>query len=72
MAQTALISEIDARALRHWPGHGADPTGQWPPEPSRLIVGLDFDAAHLLADRFGQNGFLWAAADAVPTLVLTC
>lgn len=31
MAQAALMSEIDARALRHWPGHGADPTGQWPP-----------------------------------------
>jgi hypothetical protein len=30
-AQRDLISEIDRLSLRHEPGHGADPTGKWPP-----------------------------------------
>ena len=43
VAQTALISKIDALLLRHWPGHGADPMGKWPPEQSRLVLGLDLN-----------------------------
>ena len=69
-AQARLIAELDRMGLQHQPGHGADPTGQWPPEDSRLVFGLDFSTATSLCIRFGQNGYVWAAADAEPTLVL--
>ena len=69
-AQGHLISELDRLGLRHEPGHGADPTGIWPPEDSRLVFGLDLATATSLGIRFGQNGYVWAAADAEPTLVL--
>lgn len=69
-AQAQLISELDRLGLRHEPGHGADPTGLWPPEDSRLVLGLDYAVATSLGNRFGQNGFVWAAADANPTLIL--
>lgn len=72
IAQAELISEIDRLALRQWSGHGADPTGEWPPEQSSLVLGLDLGTAQLLAYRFGQNGIVWAGEDTVPTLVLMC
>ena len=69
-AQSQLISELDRLGLHHEPGHGADPTGLWPPEDSRLVLGLDYAVATSLGIRFGQNGFVWASADADPTLIL--
>ena len=69
-AQKALLQELDRLGLRHRPGHGADPTGKWPPEDSCLVLGLDLATAASLGTQFKQNGFVWIAADAVPTLVL--
>ena len=69
-AEARLISDLDRLGLRHQPGRGADPTGQWPPEDSRLVVGLDLATAARLGQRFGQNGFVWAAADREPMLIL--
>jgi hypothetical protein len=69
-AQRELISAIDSLSLRHEPGHGADPTGKWPPEPSRLVLGVDLETAATLGRRFRQNGIVWVSANAVPTLVL--
>jgi Protein of unknown function (DUF3293) len=50
--------------------HEADPTGKWPPEPSRLVLGIDLDTAGSLGRQFRQNGIVWVSANAVPTLVL--
>jgi hypothetical protein len=69
-AQHELISEIDSLSLRHEPGHGADPTGKSPPEPSRLVLGVDLETAATLGRRFRQNGIVWVSANVVPTLVL--
>lgn len=69
-AQGQMITEFDRLGLRHQPGHGADPTGKWPPEDSRLVLGADLGTARLLGRQFRQNGFVWAAADATPTLIL--
>ena len=68
--QVRLISNLDRLNLQHQPAHGADPTGQWPPEDSRLVLGLDLATAVSLGRQFSQNGFVWAAADATPTLIL--
>ena len=69
-AQGELISAIDSLSLRHEPGHGADPTGKWPPEPSRLVLGIDLETAATLARQFKQNGIVWVSPNAVPTLIL--
>jgi hypothetical protein len=68
--QSALISKINQLTLRHQPGHGVDPTGKWPSEPSQLVLGLDLQAADSLSREFRQNGFVWVAASAVPALVI--
>jgi hypothetical protein len=69
-AQRELSSEIVSLSLRHEPGHGADTTGKWPPEPSRLVLGIDLETAATLGRRFRQNGIVWVSANAVPILVL--
>ncbi len=70
VSHARLLSELDRLGFPHQPGHGADPTGQWPPEPSRLVVGVDLTTAALLGRQFKQNGIVWADADATPILVL--
>jgi len=69
-AQARLIADIEQLALRNQPGHGADPTGAWPPEPSRLVLGIDLVSAGTMGRKYGQNGIVWAGADAIPVLVL--
>lgn len=49
---------------------GADPTGQWPPERSLLIVGAGLETARPLAADSDQNAFVWIGGDAVPRLIL--
>ena len=70
LAQKALVCELETRKLPHFLGHGADPLGKWPAEESRLVLGIELDEAAALGRRFGQNGFVWAANDALPMLVL--
>ena len=69
-AQLRLIGELDRLGFAHQPGNGADPTGQWPPEDSRLVLGISLEIAASLGRQFRQNGIVWVAADAVPLLVL--
>jgi hypothetical protein len=71
IAQQALLFELAARGFSRMEGEGAAPTGDWPPEPSVLVIGATFQAAQQLALQFRQNAFLFCAADAVPRLVLT-
>jgi hypothetical protein len=70
LAQKALVRELEIRKVPHFLGHGADPLGKWPAEESRLVLGIELDEAAALGRRFGQNGFVWAANDALPMLVL--
>ena len=65
-----LEHELDAWGLPWLRGEGVDPAGDWPGEPSLLVLGLDEAAARALARRFGQNAIVCAAADAVPHLVI--
>lgn len=68
--QNRLVEELDQRGLVHFPGHGADPTGQWPPEDSRLALSIDLADAGELGRRYRQNGIIWAGGDALPKLLL--
>ena len=51
-------------------GAGSDPSGDWPPEESFLVLGLDLKTSRVLGEEFGQNAIVWAGADAVPRLIL--
>jgi hypothetical protein len=70
LAQDRLIAELDRRSLIHKAGQGADPSGIWPAEDSRLVLGIDLTAAMQLGRQFDQNGIVWVKSDAVPTLIL--
>ncbi|WP_341677192.1 DUF3293 domain-containing protein [Niveibacterium sp. SC-1] len=47
-----------------------DPSGQWPDEASLLIPGASRAWSEALAQRHGQNGFLWLDAQGRIELVL--
>ncbi|HTQ77961.1 MAG TPA: DUF3293 domain-containing protein [Burkholderiales bacterium] len=52
------------RALERMPydwhlGEGNDPGGEWPHEPSLLIVGIPLEEARALGERFGQLAIVY-------------
>ncbi len=69
-AHEALRSRAEVLGLEWVEAVGADPTGQWPPERSLLILGVGLEPAQALAADFDQNAFVWIGGDAVPRLIL--
>jgi hypothetical protein len=69
-AQVDLIARLKGLGLAHAPGHGADPTGAWTPEDSRLVLGIARARAATLGCDFAQNAIVWADADTVPKLLM--
>ena len=70
-AAIARLREVlGASACRLIEGAGVDPSGVWPAEASVLALGLGLEDAKALGRRFDQNAIVWAAADAIPRLVL--
>jgi hypothetical protein len=67
--QTALKADLKKRSLKFIDGIGQHPNGQWPGEPSVLILDLDLAAATTLARHYEQNAFVWCGRDGVPQLV---
>jgi len=65
-----LRTQLQKRSLRWLEGVGEHPDGQWPGEPSFLILGLSLESAKLLATEQEQNAFVWVAKDGIPKLVL--
>jgi len=66
----ALGRELRQRGLPSQEGLGRHPSGDWPGETSHLVLGLARDEACALGRALEQNAILWAAADAVPQLIL--
>ncbi len=66
----ALAAWIARAGLPWRPATGLDPARQWPAEPGFLIAGVQPEPARELGRQFGQNAIVWAAADAVPRLIL--
>lgn len=64
-----LIASIQAVGGKYFDAEGRDPSAQWPPERSVLLLDASFARAADLADRFEQNAFVFAGPDAVPRLV---
>ena len=53
-AQNKLKRDLGSRGLTFYPGEGRADVGDWPPEPSLLVVGVTESDALKLGDRFGQ------------------
>jgi hypothetical protein len=69
-AMTRLEAAVQARGLRALHGVGVDPRGDWPGEPSLLVLGLDEAAGVELARTFDQHAIVCAGEDAIPRLVM--
>jgi len=70
LAHARLGDHLRALTAQTYEGHGADPTGEWPPESSYLALGIDKDTAERLGRRAHQDAVVWADADSVPQLLL--
>ena len=57
-----LQSCVRKRHWRYFVGSGVGRDGQWPAEPSLLILGIRAEDAIELARRFGQNALVVGAA----------
>ena len=68
--QEALSHELTHLGLRFIDGVGQHPSGEWPSEPSFLVLGISLEAARELGSRHEQNAIIWVGRDAVPQLVL--
>ena len=51
-------------------GEGRDPTGEWRPEGSVLVVDISREEAEALGNRFEQNAIVYAEKGGSPELVL--
>lgn len=70
-AQRRLIADLRALNVLAILGEGKDAQGHWPGEPSLLALGISIQDAEILADRYGQNGFVWVGnGNAMPNLRL--
>ena len=76
---SAAENEARMAELRTWlreAGHptregiGKDPAGEWPGEPSVLVLGLTRADSEALGRRLEQNAVVFMASDAMPELLL--
>ena len=63
----ALVTGLGLRAIE---GAGEAQAGDWPPERSVFVPGLDRTAASDLGRRFRQDAIVWVGANVVPELVM--
>ena len=58
-AQAELVKWLDEHGYVMFDARGEDSAGVWPSEASVLVLGIPQHMAEQVADRFGQNAFLW-------------
>ena len=68
--QAALLHDLRQRRLGCVEGIGQHPSGDWPGEPSMLVLGIALDEARALGHAYEQNAIVWVGADATPRLML--
>jgi hypothetical protein len=61
--QSALIADVYSLGLKCVLGEGRDIANLWASEPSALVLGISFQSAELLAERYKQNAFLWISSE---------
>ena len=70
-AQESLLVDLQKLGLLAIDGYGQDMAEEWPREGSFLVLGITESQAESLADKYGQNGYVWVGShDALPVLRL--
>ena len=69
-AQARLEAELAGAGYALLHGEGVDPSGQWPGEPSVLVLGISGNEAQRLGRAYGQNAIVVAGKDAIPRVVM--
>ena len=59
LAQMQLRQRLEELGIATLEAVGRDAKEQWEPEPSVLALDLTLKEAETLADKFGQNAFIW-------------
>ena len=59
IAQESLLADIQKLGFAIIDGYGQDVEEQWPKEISVLALGINESQAEALADKYGQNGYVW-------------
>jgi hypothetical protein len=67
--QKELIDFLNEEDYEFFYGYGEGEDGQWKPEPSLFILGIDFQKAFDLARRFEQNAFVYVEKGKAPILI---
>lgn len=67
--QTELISILKENGHKFFYGYGQGDNADWTPEPSVLVLGIDFNKAFEIARRFEQNAFVFAEKGKPPVLI---
>lgn len=66
----ALEALAASLAYRFYAGEGQDPAGQWPAEPSLLVIGIPRAEAEALGRAHRQNALVFVEKGAAPELVM--
>lgn len=68
--QARLERDLETQGWRFFLGLGEHPSGDWPGEPSFLVLGMSREEGKAFGARYEQNAIVWCGADAVPELVV--
>lgn len=66
-----LESDVRAAGYQYYRGEGVGRVGDWPAEPSLLIIGIEKPAALFLARCYGQDAFIFGTRGQPARLVWT-
>ena len=69
--QASLVAEVEKLGLPWIAGAAIDPVGQWPVEPSLLVLGISCAKAMNLVRKFEQNACVFIGASGIPELLLS-
>lgn len=70
LASTALLQAQREAGYACFAGEGRDPQGEWPAEPSVLVVGIARAEAEVLGRSYEQNAIVFVEKGKAPELVL--
>ena len=70
LATTALLQAQREAGYACYEGEGRDPQGEWPAEPSVLVVGIPRAEAEVLGRSYEQNAIVFVERGRAPELVL--
>lgn len=69
-AAQALLAHELLVGLAKFDGEGRDPSGEWPPEPSVLVLGIERKDAEFIGVSHAQNAIVFIEKGKAPELVV--